>query len=167
MSEGSFVGWLTSLQIRDSNKPPFEPASDLGDALQRGLWDEPAGHYQHYIIECQPAANGETLIQDAPGEYVLLNRKVVDSDIHIAVSKDVVSIDDGECVTVNEVVTHKASKRVRGRINIPAGWISLGHTKTLFRWAKPEASSKCASKTKANVKTKFQGKTKATPKGRY
>lgn len=164
--QGSVFGWLssrdaTSMPFSDRGSVPFEPATDLGKALQLGLWDEPQRYYYQHVIEHQ---TGKSEVLDAPGPYrVVFDGAWIGSSKDINTCKKVGEVRKGSRVMVKEVVTHRTTKRVRGRIDSPAGWVSLCHTKSGFRWAKPEPS-KTSMKEKVKLKSKFQAKPKTNRK---
>jgi len=74
------------------------------------------------------AETAEVAMQiDSPGLYVVINTVVVTSDV--ARSSHKIQ------VTVLEIVRSLTEKRVRGRIERPAGWISLLDREDGHRWA--------------------------------
>lgn len=73
---------------------------------------------------------------DRPGPYVVIHDKTGVTPTQNISSEDIVGqLPYGTVVNVLEVVTLAACRRVRGRLESPAGWVSLLDTDTGRRWA--------------------------------
>merc|ERR1712113_1173983 len=73
---------------------------------------------------------------DSPGTYEICHANTALTE-GIAVSPPILKhLAVGTMVDVVEVVRCAEDQRVRARIRIPAGWISLMDTKDGYRWAK-------------------------------
>mmetsp|Transcript_78763 Transcript_78763/g.206750 ORF Transcript_78763/g.206750 Transcript_78763/m.206750 type:complete len:90 (+) Transcript_78763:826-1095(+) len=73
---------------------------------------------------------------DKPGPYVIIHDKAaVTPSLSVGDMEIIAKLDVRKIVNVVEVVISHHDKRVRGRIDKPAGWISLMDTDTLRRWA--------------------------------
>lgn len=75
-------------------------------------------------------------IEDGLGDYVVLNKAVVSRDTVFRGDEDVVAkVPVGTVVKVLEVEHCAEERRIRGRLEHPAGWMSLLNTETGRRWA--------------------------------
>eukprot|EP00933_Yihiella_yeosuensis_P035326 TRINITY_DN2885_c0_g1_i1.p1 TRINITY_DN2885_c0_g1~~TRINITY_DN2885_c0_g1_i1.p1 ORF type:complete len:176 (+),score=32.59 TRINITY_DN2885_c0_g1_i1:343-870(+) len=74
---------------------------------------------------------------DEPGWYTVVHdRTFVSTDVAVPADEDIFGVlCEGSKVKVLEVVRRDQDKRVRGRIESPAGWISLLDTENGYRWA--------------------------------
>ncbi|CAK0882695.1 unnamed protein product [Prorocentrum cordatum] len=72
--------------------------------------------------------------QDAPGRYIVLKRTAVQLTAKVG-SQKFATLEPGCDVKVVEVVDSTEDKRIRARVEEPAGWISLLNTESGHRWA--------------------------------
>merc|ERR1711924_30457 len=76
-------------------------------------------------------------VEDGPGDYVIiLQGTIVGEEVELE-SKDLAKLEMGQIVKVVEVQRHPDIKRVRAKIESPAGWISLENLDDGQRWARP------------------------------
>jgi len=73
---------------------------------------------------------------EKPGEYILTGKTLVSSGLS-SDEADVGVLPKGAHVNVIDVIDMPEKQRVRGRIEEPAGYISLRNTMIGFRWAEP------------------------------
>jgi len=79
--------------------------------------------------------------EDSPGPYVIINAAGVFPAAASLCDEDIVAfLHVGEVVNVLEVVRCREEGRVRGRIESPAGWITLLHVPDGFRWAEKQVA---------------------------
>merc|ERR1712060_292231 len=72
--------------------------------------------------------------KDAPGRYMVLKRTAVQLTAKVG-SQKFATLEPGCEVSVVEVVDSTEDRRVRARVEEPAGWISLLNTESGLRWA--------------------------------
>jgi len=86
-------------------------------------------------------ADGLDLDGNAPGSYVIVHNKPRGVAVYDGVEMDsnqITHLPQGHVVEVLEVLRLPVAKRIRARIKEPAGWISLKHTRSGYRWAVQE-----------------------------
>mmetsp|Transcript_11688 Transcript_11688/g.22239 ORF Transcript_11688/g.22239 Transcript_11688/m.22239 type:complete len:284 (+) Transcript_11688:45-896(+) len=83
------------------------------------------------------AKREDMVLQDRPGQYVVIHDSTfVSASPGLPTDEDVVEfIRAGTVVEVVEVLRNPDSKRVRGQISAPPGWISLLDLDSGYRWA--------------------------------
>jgi len=72
---------------------------------------------------------------DLPGMYTVVHDRTKVAPGEELSNVFVAELSKGASVRVVEVVIRNQDKRVRGRLESPAGWISLLNTETGYRWA--------------------------------
>lgn len=97
--------------------------------------------------EALPAAvadqQPEETPQDAPGRYMVLKRTAVQLTAKVG-SQKFATLEPGCEVKVVEVVDLTEDRRVRARVEEPAGWISLLNTESGHRWAERAEAEEAA-----------------------
>jgi len=87
---------------------------------------------------------------DSPGMYNILHDRTKVAPTKELSEQWVAELDKGAAVRVVEVISMRAIKRVRGRLESPAGWISLLNTETGYRWAaKPSSTGSSSSSSQS------------------
>lgn len=82
-------------------------------------------------VQMRPAKS----VEDKPGMYRITHLAHVKSGVYTK-SRPVADLQPGALVVVKEVVTDEVTKRVRGRVLEPPGWISLMNLENGDRWGK-------------------------------
>lgn len=72
---------------------------------------------------------------DSPGTYTIVHNGTKVGTSAELTGSAISELSSGASVRVLEVVRLEMDKRVRARLEVPAGWISLVNTETGFRWA--------------------------------
>lgn len=88
------------------------------------------GHAGSAALQLQHEADN----MDAPGRYVVVVQSYVKAGIDTSTAK-IGDVLPERVVEIAEVVENEATRRIRGRLVEPAGWISLMNTETGQRWA--------------------------------
>lgn len=115
-----------------------------GRLRPRGRWfyadlaDEDGVSQGEFRVRNVGEVNGE----DCPGMYVLTQRAALAPSVNLANNKDIImELDIGAVAKVVEVVHLEEQKRVRARLESPAGWISLMETVGGYRWAEKQGTA--------------------------
>jgi len=115
-----------------------------GRLRARGRW------FYADLVDDSGAAQGEVRVrnigdvndEDNPGMYVLTQRAALGPSVNLADQAEIIAeLDVGAVVRVVEVVHHEEQKRVRARVESPAGWISLVETVGGYRWAEKQGTA--------------------------
>jgi len=103
----------------------------------RGRLEEPEGWITLCDTEHLKRFAWPTLNQDWLGDYILSTYSVVRAGCSLKSAKVADDLATGANVRVLEIVNIADEKRIRGRIEKPAGWITLCDTEHLNRLAWP------------------------------
>lgn len=86
---------------------------------------------------------------DSPGAYTILHDRTKVAPAKELSDQWVAELGKGTSVRIVEVISMPGIKRVRGRLESPAGWISLLNTETGYRWAaKPSTGGSSSSQSR-------------------
>lgn len=78
---------------------------------------------------------------DNPGKYVIVHNGTGVSQNYSRRSSQLTTLEKGTVVKVVEVREVAREQRIRGRIEIPQGWVSLEDTSDSYRWALPQEAA--------------------------
>jgi len=90
--------------------------------------------------------------KDEPGDYVIKTTAYVTKSLLPNTEDMIAELRPGTVVRVSEVVLLPEQHRARGRIEEPAGYISLRNTKDGFRWASVSVASQRDGKPEGDKK---------------
>jgi len=131
-----------AVQDQSPQQPPCSEeehrTQPLGGASQ-DLMDVTFAKPQEAPLERHRTASDSTFeeAEDKPGQYIIIHDNTfLSNSVALPVDEDVLEfLPAGSVVTVVEVVRRDSEKRVRGRLETPAGWISLLDCESGYRWA--------------------------------
>jgi len=117
----------------------FDARERRSNIRRRALRAEERVEYlEKVVFELERKRQGRSQA-DSPGTYAVLHDRTKVAATAALSDSWLAELPKGTLVEVSEVVCREQDKRVRGRLESPAGWISLLNTETGYRWAERRA----------------------------